>query len=100
MFINYNGSSISTYESIEKRINAFSYLPYVMIQREESASFDDFISGMKQSGTTVFGIVNCNGTETSSSIESEIYWFKSKRVDGFLLSSFGFEPKIPFSFFI
>lgn len=91
LFINYNGSSISTYETTEKRINAFNYLPYVMIRREESASFNDFISGMKQSGTTIFGIVNCNGTETNSSIESEIDWFKSKRVDGILLSSFGFE---------
>lgn len=91
MFINYKGSSISSYETIEERINAFSYIPYVMLRREESVNFDFFIQEIKKSGSIIFGIINCSGTDTGSSIESEIDWFKNKGFDGVFLDSFGFE---------
>lgn len=90
LFINYNGSSISTYDTIEKRISAFSYIPHVMIKKETSSTFDYFIQEVKRSGTLLYGIINCSGA-TANAIEADIDWFKSKGFYGIVFSNFGFE---------
>ncbi|MFE4029140.1 hypothetical protein ACFX4N_23585 [Priestia sp. YIM B13551] len=90
LFINYNGSSINTYDSIEKRINAFSYIPHVMLSKEESSSFDFLVQEVSKSGTQLYGIVNCTGA-LANFIEADINWFKSKGFNGVILTNFGFE---------
>ncbi|UOE58062.1 hypothetical protein [Cytobacillus oceanisediminis] len=90
MFINYTGASINTYDSIEKRISAFSYIPHVILRKEESSSFDFFLNEVKKSGTRLYGIVDCANL-TVSAAEYEIDWFKAKGFHGIFLDSFGFE---------
>lgn len=90
LFINYNGASINTYDTIEKRINAFNYIPHVMINKEESSNFDFFVQEVKKSGTLLYGIINCS-TVVLNNIEADISWFKSKGFHGVSLSGFGFE---------
>lgn len=90
LFINYNGSSISTYRTIEERINAFSYIPHVMVKKEESPSFDYFIQEVKRSGTSLYGIVICSSIDANT-VESQIIWFKSKGFDGVVLTGFGLD---------
>ncbi|MEX3713326.1 hypothetical protein ABFV99_13060 [Cytobacillus horneckiae] len=90
LFIIYNGASINSYNTIEERTNAFSYIPYVMLKKEISSSFEFFTREIKRSGTQLYGIVNCEGSNANL-IEADIDWFKSKGFQGVLLSGFGFE---------
>ncbi|MES9681804.1 hypothetical protein ABWK22_02565 [Gottfriedia acidiceleris] len=90
LFINYNGASINAYDTIEKRINAFSYIPHVMVNKEESTNFDFFVQEVKKSGTNLYGIINCS-TVNLNAIGTDIAWFKSKGFYGVVLSGFGFE---------
>lgn len=90
LFVGYRGASINTYDSIEKRINAFSYIPHVMINKEESTNFNFFIDEVKKSGTLLYGIINYPNVVLNN-IEADITWFESKGFHGVLLSNFGFE---------
>lgn len=90
LFVGYRGASINTYDSIEKRINAFSYIPHVMINKEESTNFNFFIDEVKKSGTLLYGIINYPSVVLNN-IEADITWFESKGFHGVLLSNFGFE---------
>ncbi|MED2040440.1 hypothetical protein P4V58_25460 [Bacillus wiedmannii] len=90
LFVGYRGASINTYDSIEKRINAFSYIPHVMINKEESTSFNFFVDEVKKSGTLLYGIINYPNVVLNN-IEADITWFESKGFHGVLLSNFGFE---------
>ncbi|MCU5076767.1 hypothetical protein OB985_04085 [Bacillus cereus] len=90
LFVGYRGASINTYDSIEKRINAFSYIPHVMINKEESTNFNFFIDEVKKSGTLLYGIINYPNVVLNN-IEADVTWFESKGFHGILLSNFGFE---------
>jgi len=90
LFVGYRGASINTYDSIEKRINAFSYIPHVMINKEESTNFNFFVDEVKKSGTLLYGIINYPNVVLNN-IEADITWFESKGFHGILLSNFGFE---------
>ncbi len=90
LFVGYRGASINTYDSIEKQINAFSYIPHVMINKEESTNFNFFIDEVKKSGTLLYGIINYPNVVLNN-IEADITWFESKGFHGILLSNFGFE---------
>ncbi|WP_257151014.1 hypothetical protein [Bacillus wiedmannii] len=90
LFVGYRGASINTYDSIEKRINAFSYIPHVMINKEESTNFNFFVDEIKKSGTMLYGIINYPNVVLNN-IEADITWFESKGFHGVLLSNFGFE---------
>lgn len=90
LFVGYRGASINTYDSIEKRINAFSYIPHVMINKEESTNFNFFADEVKKSGTLLYGIINYPNVVLNN-IEADITWFESKGFHGILLSNFGFE---------
>ncbi len=90
LFVGYRGASINTYDSIEKRINAFSYIPHVMINKEESTNFNFFVDEVKKSGTLLYGIINYPNVVLNN-IEADITWFESKGFHGVLLSNFGFE---------
>ncbi|PEK88288.1 hypothetical protein [Bacillus mycoides] len=90
LFVGYRGASINAYDSIEKRINAFSYIPHVMINKEESTNFDFFVSEVKKSGTLLYGIISYSDVVLNN-IEANITWFQSKGFHGVLLPGFGFE---------
>lgn len=92
LFVGYRGASINTYDSIEKRINAFSYIPHVMINKEESTNFNFFVDEVKKSGTLLYGIINYPNVVLNN-IEADITWFESKGFHGILLSNFGFENR-------
>lgn len=90
LFISYNGSSINAYSTIEERISAFSYIPHVMLTKEESSNFDFLIQKVKMTGTKLYGIINCSSLQVNE-VEVLIDWFKTKVFDGVYLQGFGFE---------
>jgi len=90
IFINYGGSPLNTYDTIEKRISAFSYVPMVMLKKDSSSSFDYFTKEISSTGSRLFGSINVKGMSLNA-VMNDVSWFKTKLFDGIYLQSFGYE---------
>lgn len=88
-FLLYKGNPLQAY-SIEEAIHYFSYIPVLVLSKNEEAAFTTFLSSIQKRKSRVYGYIDCSSVNSLAVIQLEMEWWKSKGAVGVFLDKFDY----------
>lgn len=89
-FLMYQGNPLQAYASIEEAIHYFSYIPVLVLKKNEETAFSTFLSSIQKRKSRVYGYIDCTSVNSLAVIQLEMEWWKSKGAAGVFLDKFDY----------
>ena len=90
-FLIYKGNPLVAYESFAEAVHAFSFVDYLVLQKNEDSAFENFLAEIQKHQSSFYGYILCDSPVSLAVLQLEIEWWRSKGASGIFLDHFDYD---------